>query len=307
MNITKYISSLPDLTGKVAVTTGTGGIGYEIANVLAAKGAYVIIAGRNAEKGFASVEKIKKFYPDANITFELLDLADFSSIESFSKKILQSDFSAIDILVCNAGVMIPPTGEKTKDGMEMQFGVNYLGHFALTGRLLPLLKKSKNARVITSSSIANLPWKFDLADAQCLEKYSSSRSYAFSKLCCLMFALELQKRSTENNWGISAYGVHPGLAKTKLFSYGKSFIMYFLRVIFFVLPFIRHSAASAARPALFAATSDKAVPGGYYGPVIIGFVGPPVRALLPPRARNKAKRTALWTLSEELTGINFNE
>ena len=121
-----------------------------------------------------------------------------------------------------------------------------------------------------------------------------------------MFALELQKRSTEKNWGISAYGTHPGLAKTKLFSYGKSFIMVLIRAIFFILPFIRHSAISAARPALLAATSEKAVPGGYYGPAILGFVGPPVRALLPPRARSRVKREALWTLSEELTGICFN-
>ena len=306
MNIEKYISKLPDLTGKVAITTGTGGIGYETANVLAAKGACVILAGRNTEKGSAAIEKIKTDHPGANIEFETLDLADFSSIEAFAGRLLKK-LSAVDILICNAGVMVPPSNEKTANGMEMQFGVNYLGHFALTGKLLPLLKKSTNAKVITLSSVANIPWKFDLTDAKCIDEYSPSRSYAFSKLCCLMFALELQKRSAKNGWGISAYGVHPGLAKTQLFSHGKTPLMVFLRVIFFILPFIRHSAASAARPALFAATSEKAVPGGYYGPVIFGFVGPPVRAILPPRARNKAKREALWSLSEELTGINFNE
>jgi NAD(P)-dependent dehydrogenase (short-subunit alcohol dehydrogenase family) len=304
MSNTNYMKNVPALDGKTAIVTGTGGIGYAVAYALAGKGAAVILAGRNAAKGGEAVDKIKADFDGADVRFELLDLADAGSIEAFSGKMLGT-LPALDILMDIAGVMMPDTLQTTTDGVEMQFGVNYLGHFALTARLVPLLKKSADPRVVTISSLANRPFVFDLADATAAHGYHASRSYALSKLACLMFALELEQRSRENSWGVSAFGAHPGLAKTQLFNRSHGFTMTLLQVIFFVLPFIRQSAANAARPALLAATSPAAKPGGFYGPWFLGVMGPPRRALVPGRARNKKLREELWILSEKLTGLTF--
>ena len=290
--------------GRTAIVTGTGGIGFAIAHALACADANVIIAGRNAEKGAAAVSEIRKAFPDANVRFESLNLADLNSIASFCERIKKSE-TKIDTLMCIAGQMMPDEFVKTKDGVEMQFAVNYLGHFALTAGLFPLLKAGRDPRVVTTSSIANKPLRFKLGDATGELGYSASISYAFSKLSCLMFAVEFSKRSEENGWGVKAYAFHPGLARTQLFSRSHGFTMTLLQVIFFILPFIRQSAKHAALPALFAATSEKAVSGSYYGPLLCA-VGPPRKALIPPRAKSQALRKSLWNLSVSLTNIEIN-
>jgi len=282
--------------------TGTEGIGYEIALALAGAGADVILAGRNAAEGTKAVAKIRAKFPGAKVRLEPLDLSDTDSIDAFCAR-MKEGLSSLDTLMCVAAQMMPDNLGKTKEGAEMQFAVNYLGHFALTAGLFPLLRAAgEGACVVTFSSIANRPFRFDLGDATAARGYSASISYALSKLCCLMFAMELAERSGERGWGVKAYGVHPGLAKTRLFSHSRGFTMTMLRCIFFVFFFIRQSAKHAALPALFAATSGKAVSGLYYGPWVLGVMGPPRRALVPLRAKNRELRKALWDLSVALTG-----
>ena len=297
----KTHNNLPEQDGKTAIVTGTGGIGYEIARALAGAGARVILAGRNAEEGAKAVLAIHEDFPDAGVRFEPLDLSDTDSIEAFCMR-MNAGLERLDILMCIAGLMMPDDLLTTKEGVEMQFAVNYLGHFALAAGLFPLLKAGRGARVVTISSIANRPARFDLGDATAAHGYSASVSYALSKLSCLMFAIELSKRSEERGWGIVACGVHPGLARTRLFSRSHGFTMTLLQCIFFILPFIRQSAKNAAKPALFAATSPRAVSGRYYGPWFFGVMGPPRPALVPLRAKNPGLRKALWELSVSLTG-----
>jgi NAD(P)-dependent dehydrogenase (short-subunit alcohol dehydrogenase family) len=219
---------------------------------------------------------------------------------------MESQLQKVDMLMCVAGLMMPDGLQKTKEGVEMQFAVNYLGHFVLTANLFSLLRKSEDPRIVTFSSIADRPDRFDLDDATAAKHYSGSISYALSKLCCLMFAVELAKRSEENGWGVSAFGVHPGLAKTQLFNRSHGFTMSMLQIIFFIFPFIRQSATHAALPALFAATSPKAVSGKYYGPWFLGVMGPHRRALMPLRAKNRALRKELWDLSVSLSGKDIS-
>jgi len=255
------------------------------------------------------------------VRFELLDLADTDSIAAFCER-AKSALTSVDILMCIAGLMMPDGLTRTKEGAETQFAVNYLGHFALVAGLFPLLKAAPNARVVTVSSVANRPVRFDLRDATATRGYShpadiatgpgcgatatrghsASVSYALSKLCCLMFAVELAKRSEENGGGVSAFCVHPGFARTRLFDRSYRFTMILLRVIFFIFPIIRQSAKNAALPALFAVTSQKAVSGGYYGPWFT-IMGPPRKALMPLRAKNRELRKALWDLSVSLAGL----
>ena len=293
---------ITELQGRTAIVTGTGGIGFAVARALACAGANVIIAGRNADEGTNAVSEISKAFPDAKVRFEQLDLADSGSIASFCEMMKKNE-AGIDILMCIAGQMMPDEFMTTKTGVEMQFAVNYLGHFALTAGLFPLLKAGQDPRVVTISSIANRPVRFKTGDATGDFGYSASISYAFSKLCCLMFALELSKRSKENGWGVKAFAVHPGLARTRLFNRSHGFTMTLLQVIFFILPFIRQSAKHAALPALFAATSGKAVSGSYYGPLLCA-VGPPRKALIPLRAKSHTLRKSLWDLSVSLTGMD---
>jgi NAD(P)-dependent dehydrogenase (short-subunit alcohol dehydrogenase family) len=192
---------------------------------------------------------------------------------------------------------MPDELDRTSEGVERQFAVNYLGHYELVGLLMPLILKSDYRRVVTVSSVANRPARFDLGDATAAHGYDASISYALSKLCCLMYAVEMSRRHPE----ITACCVHPGLARTMLFNRSKGFTMGLLRAIFFVAPFIRQSARAAARPAVYAATSIGAVSGAYYGPLFT-IMGPPRRAIMPSRARNPRLRAELWSLSEKLTG-----
>jgi NAD(P)-dependent dehydrogenase (short-subunit alcohol dehydrogenase family) len=287
------------LEGKTAIVTGYGGIGYEVALALSSRGASVIVAGRDRGKGEAAAMKIEDATDGVDVTFEPLDLFVPASIRAFADRIAASR-ERIDMVLCIAGVMMPGELGLTSAGVERQFAVNYLGHYELVGRLMPLLRRAPDSRVVTVSSIANRPARFDLADATASRGYDASISYALSKLCCLMYAIELNRRFPD----ITACCVHPGLARTMLFSRGGGFTMGLLRAIFFVVPFIRQSARAAARPALYAATSPDAVGGAYYGPMFT-FMGPPRRALTPLRAKNPRLRERLWELSGELTGAPY--
>jgi NAD(P)-dependent dehydrogenase (short-subunit alcohol dehydrogenase family) len=209
-------SKIPHKNNGLAVITGsTEGIGYEDALALSSAGWSVIMMGRNAQKGADAMAKILQINPKAKVSFEKIDLADLSSIKSFSSKMIARD-EAINLLINNAGVMTPPNRLETVDGFELQFGTNHIGHFALTAQLLPLLRKASNARVVTVSSIANRSGAINFDDLQSTTSYVPGKAYSQAKIANLMFALELQRQSNKHGWGITSIASHPGVSRTNL-------------------------------------------------------------------------------------------
>jgi NAD(P)-dependent dehydrogenase (short-subunit alcohol dehydrogenase family) len=299
------IADIPSQGGRTAVVTGTGGLGYETALGLAQAGGAVILAGRNPAKGAASVARIKAAVPSASIVFEQLDLASLASVAAFADRI-GARRESLDILVNNAGVMRPTTRLATEDGFELQFGTNYLGHFALTGRLLPLLRRGRSPRVVNLSSIAHRGAAIRSHDLQWQRGYRPWPAYGQSKLAMLMFALELQRRSDAAGWGLMSNAAHPGFARTDLIANGPGTSRGMVLLSRAVMPLLSQSAAAGALPTLFAATSPDAVGGGYYGPA--GFrelKGPVKPAEIMPQAQDRNAAARLWEESVRLTGVPF--
>jgi NAD(P)-dependent dehydrogenase (short-subunit alcohol dehydrogenase family) len=300
-------NDVPPQAGRFAVVTGTGGLGYETALVLAQHGAEVILAGRNEAKGRNAIQKIRALAPDARVRFELLDLADLGSVTAFSNRLLAQD-RPLDLLVNNAGVMAPPSRRKTADGFELQFGTNYLGHFALTAQLLALLQRGRAPRVVQVSSGAHrLGGAIHFEDLQWERSYKPWAAYAQSKLALLMFALELQRRSDAAGWGLMSNAAHPGYARTDLIANGPGAGALMTKINnLLVRPFLSQSAADGGLPVLFAATSPEAKGGGYYGPTgrfeLIGATGP---AVVGARAKDMSVAKRLWEISEDLTGARW--
>jgi NAD(P)-dependent dehydrogenase (short-subunit alcohol dehydrogenase family) len=305
MNMTAWtVSDIPPQTGRTAIVTGTGGLGYQAALALARAGSQVVIAGRNPDKGAQAVTMIKKEFAAANVRFEAIDLASLASIGAFGAR-LSSQLKSIDVLINNAAVMTPPKRLETTDRFELQFGTNYLGHFALTAHLLPLLRQGTEARVISLSSVAARQGVLDFDDLQSERNYKPMRAYSQSKLACLMFALEMQRRSEAGGWGVASIAAHPGVARTDLLhnAPGRFSVMGVARSM---LWFLFQPAAQGALPTLFAATSPNAGPGGYYGPDRLGETrGAPVAAKVPPQANNVQAAARLWEVSAQLTGTVF--
>ncbi len=294
---------IPSQLGKTAIVTGaTGGLGYETALALARASADVILTGRDGQKGQSAIEKIGREVTGAKIAFESLDLANLASIVAFAERMQTRP--SLDLLINNAGVMALPRRQTTADGFEMQFGTNHLGHFALTARLLPLLRLASAPRVVSVSSLAHRTGLIDFSDLQGERIYSPWKAYGQSKLACLIFALELQRRSDAAGWKVTSIAAHPGFARTNLFSSGPGGLLSMATDV--AAPFFGHSAAEGARPLLFAATSPQAIAGGYYGPGGFGELrGSPARALIMPQARNTAVAARLWEVSADLTGTSF--
>ena len=202
MRTTTNDSDIPDQTGTLAVVTGANsGIGFGVSQRLAAAGAMVILAVRNTDKGNQAAQDIRAASPDAQVVVEQLDLASLASVEAFADRLLTRD-QPINTLINNAGIMTPPTRHITTDGFELQFGTNYLGHFALTGRLLPLLRKTGSSRVVTLSSLTNRRGAIHFDDLQSERGYRPQFAYGQSKLATLLFAMELNRRSVRSGWGI---------------------------------------------------------------------------------------------------------
>jgi len=296
-------AEIPSQLGKTAVVTGsTGGLGYETVLVLAKAGAEIILTGRDDRKGQSALEKISREVVDARIRYEHLDLASLASIAEFAQRMQVRQ--SLDLLINNAGVMALPRRQTTADGFEMQFGTNYLGHFALTARLMPLLRRSSGPRVVSVSSLAHRTGSIDFSDLQATRLYSPWKAYGQSKLACLMFALELQRHGDAAGWNLVSDAAHPGSSRTNLFASGPGGLLSVATD--FAAPFFGHSAADGARPILFAATSPQAKPGAYYGPGGFGELrGAPAPALIMPRARDAATAARLWDVSEKLTGTSF--
>lgn len=288
------------------VTGATSGLGYEIALALAQGCADVIIAGRNDAKGRGAAGKIRTLAPRALVRFEKLDLASLKSVADFAERLTVAG-RPVDLLVNNAGVMALPKRGVTADGFEVQFSTNYLGHFALTGRLLPLLCRSRSPRVVQVSSLAHHFGKIHFDDLHGEQKYKPWAAYSQSKLAALLFARELQWQSDAHGWGLLSSAVHPGCAKTDLIANGPG-----ARSMLFLLNrslgrMVSQSAADGALPALYAAASAHVEPGGYYGPGgIFGFSGQPVAAFASKRAQDQAVARKLWQVSERLTGVRWS-
>ncbi|PDQ22258.1 short chain dehydrogenase [Mesorhizobium sanjuanii] len=296
---------MPSQNGRTIVVTGTGGLGFYDALALARAGGDVIIAGRNPRKGSDAVARIRQSVGHARVSFEPVDLADLASVAAFGQRLRESR-ERVDTLINNAAVMTPPQRETTTDGFELQFGTNYLGHFALTAHLLPLLRRGQDPRVITLSSIAvrrNAAINFD--DLQAEKAYLPMPVYAQSKLACLMLALELQRRSDEAGWGLTSIAAHPGISRTDLLhnAPGRYSAQGLLRSI---LWFLFQPAAQGALPTLFAATSPDARGGRYYGPDRLSETrGHPSEAETPAAALELHVARRLWDVSENLANVDF--
>ena len=298
-------SNIPQRNGGLAVITGsTEGIGYEDALALAAAGWNVIMMGRNAQKGAESIAGIYQINPKAKVSFEKIDLADLSSIKAFALRMTLKG-QAINLLINNAGVMTPPKRLETADGFELQFGTNHIGHFALTAHLLPLLRKSPGARVVTVSSVANRAGVINFDDLQSTSSYVPMKAYSQAKLANLMFALELQRQSEKHGWGITSMASHPGVSRTNLLitGAGRWSTAGMARTF---LPFLFQPSAQGALPTLYAATSPEAKGGVYYGPNKMGETrGFPAIAKIPAQAEDVNAALKLWEISLKLAKVGF--
>lgn len=304
---------VPDLSGRFAVVTGANsGLGFGLTKSLAAAGADVVMAIRNKAKGETAIAAIRSEQPAAKLSIRQLDLSSLKSVAALGEE-LAAEGRPIDILINNAGVMTPPQRQQTDDGFELQFGANHLGHFALTGHLLPLLRAADSARVVTVSSLAATQGKLEFSDANAEHGYQPMHSYGMAKLAQLMFAVELDRRSRLDGWGLMSNAAHPGLSKTNLLSgasYGRdrpTLQARLTRLTWRLLPFMWLDVDEGIKPTLYAAVSPDAEGAKYYGPR--GFyetVGGGITfAGVPRLARSETDAKRLWQLSEQLTGVNY--
>ena len=286
-----------------AVVTGARGIGYEVGRSLARAGQRVIFGVRDLERGDRAANTIRAECEDADVRSELLDLADLKSVAAFGER-MRARYDRLDVLVNNAGVVMPLARETTADGFELHFGTNHLGHFALASALLPLLRAADAPRVVVVGSLAHRRADIDFDDLQAEHSYRRMKAYKQSKLANLLFMSELQRRSDAGGWGLISTGAHPGFARTEALLRPDDSLAKrgFSKVMSGLIP----TAESAARPIVHAATSTEVTPAGYYGPSgpgeIGGRVGP---AKLAARAQDPALAARLWDVSEALTAVRF--
>lgn len=282
---------ISDLGGKVAVVTGANsGIGFYTALELGRAGASVVVTARDADRGGEALGRLHAAAPRAAFHLELLDLARLQSVHAFADRVV-SRHERLDLLVNNAGVMALPRRETTVDGFEMQFGTNHLGHFALTGRLLPALRQSASPRVVVVSSGVAAWGRVDLDDLQSDRRYGPMRTYSLSKLANLLFMLELGRRMP---W-LTAVASHPGWTSSGL----QRHVSQWPTRIF------GQPAPDGALPSLRAAV-EKAPSGSYYAPKSWGHMhGAPIVIGLPRATRDAGLASALWTASEQLTGVRY--
>ena len=287
---------IPDLSHRVAVVTGANsGIGFETARALAARGARVILGCRSRAKGAEAAHRIREAVAAGDVHFISLDLASLASVAMFAKEV-GVEVDRIDILVNNAGVMMPPL-DYTRDHFELQLGINHLGHFALTAHLLPLLRKTARARVVTVSSLMHLAGWIRFSDLNSEKSYNATIAYGQSTLANVLFMRELARRLAEAGIDVISVGAHPGSTPTELQRH--SDLMQALVRVF------AHDPAAGALPTLHAATAADVKSGDYFGPMF-GVVGPPARAFTSPLTQNREIAQRLWKVSEELTGSAYD-
>jgi len=287
----------PDQTGRVAIVTGSNsGIGFETARVLAGKGATVIMACRNLDKANPKAEEIRAAHPGCDVEVMRLDLSNLDSVREFADE-FREKHSRLDLLINNAGIMVPPYGT-TAQGFETQFGVNHLGHFALTGLLLDLIVKTPGARIVTVSSVAHYMGKIDFSDLNWERGYKAQAAYGQSKLANLLFTYELQRRLAAAGKDTLAVAAHPGWTSTNLQEHAPS--------VKFMNRFFGQEPLMGALPTLYAATESDVKGGEYYGPSgLLEMNGPPKRVKSNKRSRDENVAERLWNVSQDLTGVHL--
>ncbi|GIG89488.1 SDR family oxidoreductase [Plantactinospora endophytica] len=303
---------VPDLAGKLAVVTGANsGIGFGASSRLARAGAEVILAVRDEARGNKALAEIRAEVPDARVSLRHLDLASLASVAALGARLVEEG-RPVHILVNNAGIMAPRRRALTEDGLELQFATNYLGHFALTGHLLPLLRAAGAARVVSVSSMMSRFGRFDFDNLQGERRYQGVLAYGLSKLAMLVFARELQRRSTAGGWGILSNAAHPGATITNLQVTGPTHGGRSLRLnrirnrLLYLVPWVWQEIPAGALPTVYAATSPAAEGAGYYGPDGFGELhGGPAPASVPARALDEADAARFWEVSERLSGVTY--
>jgi NAD(P)-dependent dehydrogenase (short-subunit alcohol dehydrogenase family) len=293
-------SDVPIQDGKTVFVTGANtGIGYDTARVLALRGARVLLGCRSEDKAVEAIEKIKVIKSDADVCWVPLDLASLASIEAAAD--IVSKEARLDALVNNAGVMIPPK-QQTTDGFELQFGVNHLGHFALTGRLLPKLKDQAGARIVNVSSLAHRNGRIDYDDIHADKSYSRMGRYGMSKFANILFTYELQRRLKAANSPAISVACHPGGSATEL---GRHVPPLFA-LLLMPLNLLMNSSAEGALPTLMATTAEDVSGGDYFGPTQMGEMRHSAQKVnTVSAAKDEADATRLWTLSTKLTGVEY--
>jgi NAD(P)-dependent dehydrogenase (short-subunit alcohol dehydrogenase family) len=292
------IEQMPSQRGKVAIVTGANsGIGYETTLGLVKKDVEVIMACRNRQRGEEAKAQILCLHPQANVKLLMLDLSSLTQIKHFAQKV-HKDYGKLDLLINNAGIMMSPY-KVTKDGFENQLATNYLGHFALTGLLLPLLTASSSGRVVTLSSLSYKWAKIDFDDLHASKGYSRRKAYGQSKRACLIFAFELQRRLSAARYNTLSLAAHPGLSKTNL-------DQYFPALIRPLGSLFLQSASKGALPILYAALSKDLVGGEFIGPD--GFQqlrGYPTGVEADEYSKSQEVAKQLWKVSEEMTDVSY--
>jgi NAD(P)-dependent dehydrogenase (short-subunit alcohol dehydrogenase family) len=298
---------VPELAGRSAVVTGANsGLGLETARALARRGAHVVLACRDLDKARAAVDSIERERPAGRVEARALDLASLASVRAFAEACAAAH-SALELLVNNAGVMAIPR-RRTADGFEMQLGTNHLGHFALTGLLLPCLLAAPGARVVSVSSTVHRIGRIDFDDLQGERRYGAWRAYAQSKLANLLFAFELQRRLSAAKVDAISAAAHPGYAATELQFVGPRLKGSSLgaSVMAFGNRLFAQDAAMGALPTLYAATAPDVRGGDYFGPDGLAEMrGHPRRVGASRRARDAEAAARLWEASEQLTGVRW--
>lgn len=289
-------ADIPDQTGRTAVITGANtGLGYETAHALAGRGARLVLAVRNLDKGKAAADLIGRRYPGADVTVQELDLTSLDSVRAAADQ-LRASHDQIDLLINNAGVMMTPK-QTTKDGFELQFGTNHLGHFALTGLLLDRLLAAPGSRVVTVSSNGHRFGGIRFDDLQSERSYSRIGAYGQSKLANLLFTYELQSRLART--GAIAVAAHPGASSSELGRYAPGAVQR-------IAPLLEQSAEMGALPTLRAAADPTVRGGQYYGPSgLLQLRGYPKLVSSNAKSHDLAVQKRLWAVSEALTGVVF--
>lgn len=292
---------IPDQTGRIAVITGANtGLGYETAAALAAKGAHVVLAVRNLDKGKEAASRIQSAHPEAAVTVQELDLSSLASVRTAATE-LRAEHDNIDLLVNNAGVMYTPK-LATADGFELQFGTNHLGHFAFTGLLLDRLLAAPGSRIVTVSSVGHrIRAAIHFDDLQWERSYSSVGAYGQAKLANLLFTYELQRRLIGTS--TIAAAAHPGFSDTELM---RNMPFPLRQAVGLIAPLVAQNPAMGALPSLRAATDPGVLGGQYYGPDGLGQSrGYPKVVASSDQSHDVALQRRLWSVSEELTGVVF--
>ncbi|EMF55983.1 MULTISPECIES: oxidoreductase [Streptomyces] len=302
------VRDIPDQHGRTAVVTGANsGIGYVAARELARRGAHVVLACRSEERGAAALERMSAEVPHGSLELIRLDLGDLSSVRDFADTYARTR-DRLDLLVNNAGVMAVAQG-RTADGFETQFGTNHLGHFALTGLLLPLLLATPGARVVTLSSTMHFRSNIDIDDLNSERKYGRWVAYGRSKTANLLFTHELARRLATHHYEVVAAAAHPGYAATNLqtagaTAEGRKGVERFMRVGNSVFA---QSAEAGALPTLYAATAPGVRPDSFIGPSFLMWRGAPGPSRRAPWAHDDRAGERLWTASEQLTGVTYEQ